>query len=49
MRFRGALAPHTEGLPLRIVRAGGAPALSADTAFVDVPTDFVLTSRERGG
>lgn len=45
LRFRQALAPHVEGLPLRIVSAGTLTAISPCGAFIDVPADFELTTR----
>jgi hypothetical protein len=47
LRFRGALAPHTEGVSFRVVPPGAHPALSPDAAYVDVPVDFELTASER--
>ena len=45
LRFRQALAPHVEGLPLRIVSPGAVTAISTDGAYIDVPADFELSSR----
>ncbi len=47
LRFRAALAPHVEGLPLRIVPAGAVAGLSQDGAYIEVPCDFELTARAR--
>ena len=47
LRFRQALAPHVEGLPLRIVSPGAVTAISRDGAYIDVPADFELSSRAR--
>ena len=47
LRFRQALAPHVEGLPLRIVGPGTVTAISADGVYIDVPADFELSARAR--
>jgi hypothetical protein len=47
LRHRNALAPHAEGVSMRVVPPGAHPALSPDAAYLDVPADFVMTASER--